>query len=342
MSDFVDVQYVGLLSGQLQRYRVKHRNPFKANFRCVICNDSQKSKTKTRAWIIENPKTGAFQYHCFNCGASQGFGNFLKTNYPSMYGEYIAEKYLKTTRELSAKVVNSFDEQVRSEPLVFDRNPLSKIKKISQLRHDHPVKQYIDKRQIPSHQHYRLYYAPKFMTWINELIPGKFENVKKDEPRLVIPLIDVNGKVFGVSARGFNPSGLRYITIMFDDRPKIFGLDKVNFDKTYFVTEGALDSMFLSNAVAMVGADTNMSGLEHIENAIFCHDAEPRNLEICKRMERLLRAGRRVCIWPASVPAKDINEMHLEGLKDIEQIILDNTFSGLEGQLRFRYWKKCG
>ena len=36
-----------------------------------------------------------------------------------------------------------------------------------------------------------------------------------------MPFLDENKKIFGVSARGFDPNGVRYITIMFDDRPKI-------------------------------------------------------------------------------------------------------------------------
>ena len=148
--------------------------------------------------------------------------------------------------------------------------------------------------------------------------------------------------MFGLSARSFDPNGMRYITIMFDERPKIFGLDKVDFTKPYFIVEGAIDSMFLSNAIAMAGADANTSDLEHIENAIFVHDAEPRNAEICKRMERLLRNGHKVCIWPNSVPAKDINDMYLLGMQDIEKVIMENAVSGLSGQLRLQTWKKCG
>jgi transcription elongation factor Elf1 len=340
MADFVDVQYVSLLAGQLQKYVVKHRNPFKANFRCVICGDSQKSQTKARAWIIESPKTGAFQYHCFNCGASQGFGSFLKANFLPMYANYIAEKYISKSKDKPS--THSIDECAKTPKPKFNRNPLSSIKKVSQLKSDHPVKLYIQKRQIPSHQHHRLYYAPKFKTWINTILPNKFEHVDKDEPRLVMPLFSKEGKVFGVSARSFDPkSNLRYITIMFEEVPKIFGLDKVNFNKNYFITEGALDSMFLTNALAMVGADTNVYGLEQIENATFVHDAEPRNLQICNRMEKLLTMGHKVCIWPSSVPAKDINDMHLNGMQDIEGVIKSNTYSGLEGQLRFRTWKKC-
>jgi transcription elongation factor Elf1 len=343
MVDFVELQYATSIAGRQQRYQVKNRNPLRINFRCPLCNDSQKSKTKARGWIVEMPKSGNLHYNCFNCGASESLGNFIKIVDPSLYKEFITEKYVNKAKEsASAKPdATQNDESFKTDTPKFVKNPLSKIKKVSQLKHDHPVKVYIDKRRIPTNQHYRLYYAPKFMSWINEIIPGKFANVSKDEPRLVMPLIDKDGVVFGVSARGFNPTGLRYITIMFQDRPKIFGLDVVDFRKTYFVVEGAIDSVFLSNSVAMVGADTAMDGLENLENAIFVHDAEPRNLQICDRMDKLLRAGRKVCVWPANVPGKDINEMHLAGMQNIESVIRANSYSGLEGQLRFRNWRKC-
>ena len=40
------------------------------NFRCTICGDSQKSKTKKRAWLLYSKKTSQWMYYCFNCGAS--------------------------------------------------------------------------------------------------------------------------------------------------------------------------------------------------------------------------------------------------------------------------------
>jgi len=337
LADYVDMQYVNLLSGRLTRFSIKHRNPLKVNFRCVFCGDSQKSTTKARGWITENTKTHTLFYSCFNCGTSHTFQNFLKLQDPTLYKDYIADKFLDKQRDNESTKKTGIP---NPEKPVFDKNPLKSIKKISQLNYDHPVKAYIDNRQIPSDQHYRLYYAPKFKTWINSIIPDKFPSYTKDEPRLILPFFDEQGKCFGVSARGFDPNGLRYITIMFKEVPKIFGLDKVDFDKPYFVAEGAIDSFFLNNAVAMAGADGNADGLKNLENATFVFDAEPRNLEITKRMEKLIRKGYKVCIWPHSVPGKDINEMWLNGMRNIEQTIKENTFSGLEGQLRLASWRK--
>lgn len=339
MVDYVDLQYTMLLSSRLEKFKVKSTNPYKVNFRCPLCGDSQKSRSKARGWLIEDRKNGGLYFNCFNCHESVGkLGNFLKKVDNILYNGYISEKYLNNAKEDKTQPLDN----LKSTTPEFKKysNPLKTIKKVSQLSHDHPVKQYIEKRQIPASHHYRLYYAPKFKTWINSIIPDKFPKFEKDEPRLIIPFVDGEGKVFGVSARGFDPNGLRYITIMFEERQKIFGLDKVDFSKRYFVVEGAIDSMFLSNAVAMAGADGNFSGLKNLENAIFVFDAEPRNKEIHKQMEKIIRAGHSICIWPTHVPAKDINEMFLSGMKDIEKTIIENTYKGLEASLRLASWRR--
>lgn len=338
MVDYVDLQYTMLLSSRLEKFKVKSTNPYKINFRCPVCGDSQKSKVKARGWLLE--KNNSFHFYCHNCYSSKTFKTFLRDVDNLTYNDYIAEKYLKSAKE---ETKQPLDNLKPSKP-EFKKytNPLKTIKKISQLAFDHPVKQYIDKRKIPSAQHYRLYYAPKFMTWINSIIPNKFSSFEKDHPRLIIPFIDEEGKVFGCSARGFDPNALRYITIMFEERPKIFGLDKVDFTKKYFIVEGAIDSMFLTNAVAMAGADGNTSGLKNIENGIFVFDSEPRNKEIHKRMEKVIRDGHSICIWPSNMPGKDINEMILNGAEDVEKVLLNNTYKGLEANLKLMSWKKVG
>lgn len=335
MVDFVDLHYATMLSNRLERFRVRSTNPYKINFRCPACGDSQTSRTKARGWLLE--KDNSFHFYCHNCGASQSFSFFLKSVDNLVYNDYISEKFVKKVSEEKPDEKTVL-EKTKFEAPTFNTNPLKKLKKISQLGVDHPLKKYIVKRGIPPEHHYRMFYAQKFKTWINSIIPNKFEHVGKDEPRLVIPFIDKRGKVFGVSARGFDPKGIRYITIMFDDRPKIFGLDKVDFNKKYYVVEGALDSMFLSNAVAMAGAEGSTAALQNVNNATFVFDLEYRNKEIIKRIDKVISNGHRVCIWPKEIKkyGKDINEMVMNGLDSnaTEKLIIENTFSGLEAKLR--------
>ena len=336
MVDFTELKYAQMLSGRLENFRIKNTNPYKINFRCPLCGDSQKSRSKARGWLLESKNT--FHYYCHNCGSSQGFSFFLRGIDSLLYKDFVAERFIANT---DVKEETTSDDQFKTNAPKFNKqNPLRKIKKISQLKHDHAVKRYIQRRQIPPQHHYRLYYAQKFKTWINEIIPNKFQNVGKDEPRLVIPFLDANGNCFGVSARGFDPNGIRYITIMFEDRPKIFGLDKVDFNQPYHIVEGAIDSFFLQNAVAMAGAEGTTKGVENLDNAVFVFDAEPRNKEIHKRMEKVIKAGYNLCIWPDDVPGKDINEMFLAG-SNPERIIEENTYNGLQAELKFRQWRKA-
>jgi len=337
MIDFIDLQYAKTLASRLDQFKVRSTNPYKINFRCPVCGDSQKSRSKARGWLLE--RDNKFHYFCHNCGASQSFNFFLKNIDPLAYNDYIADKYMKKT---STANTESILDKTKFEIPKFQTNPLKSIKKVSQLNWNHPVKAYIEMRRIPANHHYRLYYASKFKQWINTIIPNKFTNIEKDEPRLIMPFFDENKRVFGVSARSFDPnSNLRYITIMFEDHPKIFGLDLVDFNRQYYVVEGAIDSFFISNSVAMAGADGNVSALKNArENAVFVFDAEPRNKEIHKRMEKIIEAGYKICIWPTNVPGKDINQMILNGLTSVESIIVENTYSGLEAKLKFIEWRK--
>jgi transcription elongation factor Elf1 len=336
MVDYVDLQYAMILSSRLDKFKVKSTNPYKINFRCPICGDSQKSRTKSRGWLLE--KENSFHYFCHNCGVSQQFKTFLKNVDSMSYNDYVTEKYVNNMK--SEKKESPLDNLKSEGPKFKPGNHLKSIKKISQLLPSHPVKAYIDSRKIPPAQHYRLYYAPKFKTWINSIIPNKLEIKGKDEPRLIMPFFDEEGNLFGVSARGFDPNGMRYITIMFEDKQKIFGLDKVDFNKKYYVLEGAIDSLFLPNAIAMAGADGNVNGLKNVENAVFVFDAEPRNKEIHKRIEKIIRAGHSVCIWPSNIDGKDVNEMVLNGVTNIEEIIRKNTYKGLEANLKLMSWRK--
>lgn len=338
MVDIIDLQHATALSSRLERFKIRSTAPYKINFRCHICGDSKKSRAKARGWLLEDSKDQSFHFFCHNCGASLSFHNFLKSVDPLVYNDYISSKYIGKAKKDTANT--STDSAFKTETHKYVQDPLRKLKKISQLKYDHPVKLYIQKRQIPPSQHYRLYYAPKFMSWVNSILPDKFPNTDKDHPRLIIPFIDKEGKCFGATGRGFDPNGLRYLTVMFDDRPKIFGLDKVEFSKRYYVVEGGIDSLFLNNSIAMAGADGNIDGLENIDKSVFVFDNEPRNKEIHRRIEKLIREGRSVCIWPSNIVQKDINDMVLAGINNVEEIINNNTYKGLEANLKLAMWRK--
>jgi hypothetical protein len=266
------------------------------------------------------------------------FGNFLKQLDQSLYNEYNQEKYLN--REVKSEP--EFDISKINHPKFRFESPLRKLKKVSQLEHDHPVKRYVVKRKIPPNYHHKLFYAPKFKQWINSIVPGKFNGDAGDEPRLIIPFIDNDDTCFGIQGRSFKPDGLRYITIMFDEsKPKIFGLDTVNDSQRVYILEGPIDSMFIENSVAMAGADIGTDKFmdEWAKDRVYVYDNEPRNQEIHSRMSKVIKEGYSIVIWPDTIKQKDVNDAVLAGI-DVEDVLSKNIYKDLEAQLKFNYWKK--
>mgnify|MGYP001032225729 FL=1 len=337
-----DLRYAGILSTRLERFSIKSYTPYRANCRCPICGDSQKSKIKARGWLLQ--REANILFYCHNCHASLGMANFLKEVDMALYNSYTMDRGLEKYESRPKKDIKPLDKLVHKQPFFNKKgSPLLKLKKISSLNFSHKAKKYIEKRQIPVSKHYKLYYTDNFNAWVNSLIPGKMPNLK--EERIVLPFIDPKNKVFGFQGRALDDSSLRYITIMLDESmPKLFGLNDVDFDDTYYVVEGPIDSLFIDNCIAMAGADGNASGLKNAENAVFIFDNEPRNKQIVERMEKCIEDGYKVFIWPDYIVDKDVNDVVLSlGItsKELKSMIDKHTYSGLSGKLQISYWRKC-
>ena len=123
-----------------------------------------------------------------------------------------------------------------------------------------------------------------------------------------------------------------------DDAPKIYGLDKIRDGVPVFVTEGPFDSTFLRNSIAMCGADGDV-GKWGISNPVWVYDNEPRSKEIVKRISDNINRGEKVVIWPSHIHEKDINDMVLSG-HDVQSLVENNVYDGLEANLKFTTWKK--
>lgn len=334
---WIDQKYLGMLSAQLPLYSVKSSNPFKASCRCPICGDSQKNQYKKRGHFYQHKDIIIFK--CFNCGATRSVKSLLKEFNPELRREYDLEVFSEN-RPTAVEQKPIVHEYLTSDEY---NAPLKKLKKISQLPVGHPAKLYVEKRGIPSSQHFRLYYAPKFFTWSNSIVPDKFKLDRGDEPRLVIPFFDKKGNMFGFQGRSFDPKAeVKYMTVMTrGDHVKVFGLDQVDLLKRVYVVEGPIDSMFVPNSLAMAGADVNMDFLDR-KNTVMIFDNEPRNKEIVRRMNKVIENGWSICIWPEYINQKDINDMVLSGLstQKVVDIIDNNTYSNLEAKLKMATWSK--
>ena len=321
--DLVDSKYIGLVSSRLQKFKRVKADLY--NFRCPICGDSQKHKNKARGYFYQ-VKTNT-NFKCHNCGASLSFNNFLKQIDTTLHKQYTLEKF-KDGFTGKGFVVE--------EPKFEFKKPTFKkdldLPKASEV----PVaKEYLEKRKLDPTQ---FYFTPKFMEWVNTQ-KQTFDTIRRDESRIIIPMYDTERNLIGFQGRSLGPNSVKYITVMLQENaPKIYGLDKINPDKTVYVVEGPFDSTFVKNSVALCGSDGDMAHLKG-SDIVFVYDNEPRNKEILQRIERCIDRGERVIIWPRSIEDKDINDMVLSG-HDVMSILESNIYSNLEAKVKFNNWKK--
>lgn len=288
-------------------------------------------------------------FHCHNCLRSTSFGNFLKEYDPSLYEEYVFEKYKNGNKEHSYEKPDFSDfkpspfKKTDSTHHNVDYN-LVGCTPISCLLSEHYAKRYVEKRKIPNIFHADLHYCTDFKALIDEFEPENEYTLKPEDERLVIPFRDKEKRIIAIQGRSFQNNSLRYITIKIDkDAPKIFGLDRVDSKDRVFLCEGPLDSLFLPNAVACAGSNLGSDVLSLWSDMVCIFDNEPRNKEIIQKMKQVADADKNVCVWPENVPGKDINDFIRSGWTSerIVEIINQNVYTGLDARIRINEWKKC-
>ena len=324
---FIDQKYLNIISPQLKQFKPKGNNLW--NFRCPYCGDSKKSQTKARGFVYQ--KKNDLFYKCHNCGVGTTLGKLVQYVDSKTYDDYILERYRKGVKSNNPEPEFSFD-----EPVFQSQDVLSPLNSLEELSEDHPARKIVDRRKLPNSSYKDLFLCESFYKFTNTLIPNKFPSLDGDHPRLIIPFRDKEGEVFAYQGRAFGNEQPKYITIKLKDCDKIFGLDRVDTSKHFYVVEGPLDSLFIENCLAVGGSDFDRLGYEDF-TVIF--DNEPRNKEICKQIEKIINQDRKIVIWPDNVKEKDINDMILADIP-VEDIIKNNTYQGAEAQLRFAKWRK--
>ena len=101
--------------------------------------------------------------------------------------------------------------------------------------------------------------------------------------------------------------------------------------------------MFIPNSISVGGSDfKRISNLTVKENFVLVYDNQPRNIELCKIMDKMIHNGYKVVVWPNNLQYKDINDMILGNLTidEVMKIINENTYSKLSAKLKFNEWRK--
>jgi transcription elongation factor Elf1 len=318
--NLIDSKYIGLISSRLIKFKRVKSDLY--NFRCPICGDSKKNKTKTRGYLYT--VKADVNYRCHNCGASMTFSNFLKEIDPVVHKQYVFERFKQGSTGRGTVVEEPIFKFEKPKFKTDIDLPLASTVDVSRI--------YLEKRKLDPT---KFYYAEKFVEYVNS---HKQSLDVKEHPRIIIPLYYEKNLV-GVQGRSLNSNSVKYITtIFYDEAPKIYGLDNIRRDAPVFVTEGPFDSTFLLNSIAMCGADSDVRKWG-VSTPVWVYDNEPRSKEITERISNAIARGDSVVIWPTNIEEKDINDMILAG-HDVQSIVESNTYSGLEANLQFTTWKR--
>lgn len=335
MSLFIDKKYVSLLSPRLENFRQK--SEYLWNFRCPICNDSKKNKLKARGYIYR--KKNDLFFMCHNCSSSTTISKLIKFLDPHLYKNYQLDRF-KHDSHSNTKLP---DFSLAKETPKFSTTHKINLPTIESLPEKHSAKQFLLNRKLSTTFYSTLFYAENFSDFIRKFLPNH-SNTFVNDKRIIIPFYDEKNILLGIQGRAIETNPVKYITLkVSENSKKIFGLNRINFDKTIYIVEGPIDSLFLDNCLAVMDANLHKSSvLIGNYDFVYIWDNEPRNKNIVKQIEETIKLGKKVCIWPQNIKEKDINDMILSGYSSSElQAIIDaNTYHDLSAKLKFQQWKK--
>lgn len=337
MSVYLDKKYIDLIKYKLSGFAWKSSKI--AWCRCPVCGDSRHNKLKKRFYFFIHKNF--YQVKCFNCNYSSKFSFFLKEFDYNLFSQYNFDQFSDTAVEILKEKPKNLDFSTNFSQKKNEITLPKGCQRVSALDDTHICKKYVKNRKIPDKFHEILWYAENF-SCLSSILPESSVKIPSD-PRLIIPFFSKNGDLKLVQGRSLDSNcSLRYLTLKIDEEyPKIYGLERVDTTKLIFVVEGPIDSLFLSNSIAMtqLSASSNIENYIDITNSIFVLDNEPRKPETVYALKKLIDEKKKVCVWPKNINEKDINDMILSG-KNPEKIILENSYSDMAAHLQWYNWKK--
>lgn len=272
------------------------------NFRCPVCGDSKKSKSKKRGWIL----TGRdhLVYYCFNCGYSTSFKNFVREFYKDIFERfYSIERVNLKDKELSRETKET-DKLFFKLTEVFE-SVYKHREHLEYCKSRMIPERIIDKLKVCNHEY--------FVAHNMLIFPFYYKNTKY---------------VYGFQGRKIDVKD--FYTYLPSNNLKVYNMYNVKFNKPVYVLESIIDSLFVNNSIAMLGSDLNTEFLKTIDPVmVFDNDVTGK-----EKTEKYLKLGHKCVVWPRNLIEKDINEMVLKGKKiNLEELVC----SGNQGLLKLKY-----
>lgn len=317
------------------------------NCRCPLCGDSKKRKNKRRGYFFCHDNSVIFK--CHNCGVSKSLFGILETLNGDLARDFMIEKFLeeKNDKERIEKeeIKTSFKTDLTR--LTRTKTVFDALEPIKNLDEFHPARTYLEKRKIPNEMMGTLRFVSNIQKFITTL-PGYEETKMPAKAAIAIPFYSEKNELLYIQFRIMNHDSLRYFTATITPTEnKIWGLDRIDWNKRVYVCEGPFDAMFIDNALAVAGASI-LSILKYLKQhcrkgytLVFDRDYTT-NAEIYGLLCRAIDENESVLLYDRSVVGKDINDIVLETgwtRKDLMDYLERNTKTGLAAKLELSSFK---
>ncbi len=342
MNSYIVHKYIHLCA--LEGLKEKNGN---YTFRCPICGDSKKSKSKRRGWVLTKDNGNMVTYVCHNCGVTTSFANFLKQHKPFLYADFKKEAFFEKVKhrkpiDTEIKIKNSGYDSLKK---AVERSATKSIlKKLDPLT-DEALKVCLD-RKLPEEFVQELFYSPNFLKFAKDNELKDIKRFPDADPRIIIPFYDQGGSLIYLQGRALNKEdNLRYVTIkLIEDSPKIWGMDRVNKEEMIFITEGVLDAVFLDNGVAMAGGQSDIQALISnygVQNLCMVYDRDMEtNKDIRKFATKMVNKGLSLFFWDEvkKKKIKDLNDLIIDGcsVKALNKMVRRNIYKGIEAKVKLK------
>lgn len=278
------------------------------NFRCNVCGDSLKHKSKRRGYILKKIDK-PWHFFCHNCQVSMSVIKWMKEYFPLNYREYIKEilsnKKEPLIKHTVVKYINKENISEKEDIKFF----IPILKGNGKLFED-TIKLCKD-RLIPENVWEKWFIA----------IDGKYKN------RLIIPFFDNKGKIYYWQGRALKDWMIpKYLSRLGDHFNNIYNYYIVDKSKEVICLEGPIDCEFIENSVALTGLKYHDDKIKVFKNPFFLFDDDKDGK---KKTLKLLESGKYVFNW--SKFKKDLN------LPDREKWDINDTIIYLNKKNKFTF-----
>jgi hypothetical protein len=309
--------------------RMLKEMPGRLSLACPYCGDSTTDTHKKRGNIYWD----SLQFHCFNCSAHGDVYSLLKDHHVGFKDREDSIAIIDFIQEhrIQANTVEVLEHDIFKKiyDLAPTREELSKTFGYKEIEVGDPGYFYLRGRML-SHKLENFMYSPK-------------------DKRMVVLNLGPNKKVIGFQTRALSKyRNARYLTYdiekIYQEMNKdlgvsetelislkkistLFGILRVDLQRTVTMFEGPIDAMFMSNSIGLATAGRSTEEFDEIPTIRYMFDNDKTGKE---KMMQKLRRGKEIFMW-----GKFLNDTKLD-------LKYDKWLDGVNKENRDKYPKELG